>query len=65
MHVQRSETMMVEAIVIEALRIGGLSLMKQSSVARNLGKTPELVLAESFIAAYMMLTSQIEEDDPA
>lgn len=45
-------------IVSEACALGGIQLMKQANVARNLGKTPEYVLAECFVAALRMYQSQ-------
>jgi len=64
MQVHSGELLYVEQIVKEALRLGALSLMKQTNVPRNLGKTPELVLAESIIAAHRMHQS-MEDGEPA
>lgn len=54
MHIAQNELMHVEALLKEALSLGALSLMKQATVVRNHGKTPEYILAECLVAAFRM-----------
>jgi hypothetical protein len=50
-------------VVREACALGGIQLMKQANVARNIGKTPEFILAECIVAALRI--SQSMGDEPA
>lgn len=49
-------------IVREACTIGGIQLLKQTNIARNLGKTPEFVLAECIVATLRMNQSMGDDE---
>jgi hypothetical protein len=49
-------------IIREACGLGGIQLMKQTNIARNLGKSPELVMAECIVAALRMQQSMGGDD---
>jgi hypothetical protein len=64
MHLRPEDTIPLEAVVNDALRLGGLVLMKNVNLTRNIGKSPALVFAESIIAAYRM-QQNLDDGGPA
>lgn len=56
-HLSGQEMTTLTQIVREATALGGIQLLKQTNRPANLGKSPELVMAECMVAAYRMMVS--------
>lgn len=54
-HLSGQEINTLTQIVREAVTLGGIQLLKQTNRPANLGKTPELVMAECMVAAYQIM----------
>lgn len=64
-HLSGQEMITLTNLVREASALGGIQLMKQTNRPSNLGKTPELVMAECLVMAYMMMVSGGNTDEEA